>query len=337
MIVFIFSSAKKIDLGLDAKNAKLIQLLPLAAVGKHNPSNEDISYIDLSGADETESAKLIGTLKRRCPQHPWGIIDPKGIIADPAQWFFNGASDYIGTKTIKLGINGKRFSQIQTYFSNRNNLQNNVQSEKSATTSGTKKVSIANKFSGWENIKIDEICPFFFLYVSFQGKTSLRSRLGESGFNVLKTRLRNLFQHYFSDADALLWMETESDFLFLIPPKMKNAAAVITACLQLLIAVPLIISEKLGLINVSADFVFALHYGKTPFKAPGKTGTVISEAVNFIFHLGTKSANPGRITISESVPADIIPDQIKDMFTDAGTFEDSKILHSKKFMYSSGK
>jgi hypothetical protein len=98
---------------------------------------------------------------------------------------------------------------------------------------------------------------------------------------------------------------------------------------------PLIIAEKFGLINFSAEFVFALHYGKTPFKAPGKTGTIISEAVNFIFHLGTKFAKPSRLSISEDVPADIIPDQLKDMFVNAGTFEDSKIIHSKKFTYSS--
>jgi hypothetical protein len=115
---------------------------------------------------------------------------------------------------------------------------------------------------------------------------------------------------------------------------MKNAKTAITACLKILISVPLIISEKFGLVNVSADFVFALHYGKTPFKAPGKTGTVISEAVNFIFHLGTKFSKSGRLSISEAVPNEIIPEQIKDMFVDAGTFEDSKILHSKKFIYS---
>ncbi|MDR2901164.1 MAG: hypothetical protein LBV20_06560 [Treponema sp.] len=334
MTIFIFSSAKKIDLGLDAKTAKLIQHLPLTAAGKHNPLPDDISYIDVSGLDEKETTRMIGMLKRRCLQSPWGIIDPKGIIQDPALHFFNGASDYIGTKTIKMGIIGKRFSQIQSYFLNRNGAA--LQSEKTAPSSAAKKTaSIANKFAGWDTIKTDEICPFFFLYVNFEGKSNLRSRLGENGFNVLKTRLRNLLQYYFSDADALLWMETESNFLFLIPPKMKNAKAVVTACLKILISVPLIISEKFGLINVAADFVFALHYGKTPFKAPGKTGTVISEAVNFIFHLGTKFSKPGRISISESVPADVIPDQLKDMFLDAGNFEDSKIVHSKRFLFSS--
>jgi hypothetical protein len=334
MIIFIFSSAKKITAEFDARSAKLIQLLPLTAMGKHSPSFDDISYVDVTGTDDKEAAKLIGTLKRRCAQSPWGIIDPKGSIQDPAQCFFNGASDYIGAKIIKQSITWKRFSQIQTYFS----IRNDVQSEKPEPISGTKKaLSIPNKFAGWEKIKSGETCPFFFLYVSFLGKSNLRSRLGENGFNVLKSRLRNLLQQYFSQTDALLWMETESDFLFLIPPKTQNAKAAITACLKILIDIPLIISEKLGLINVAADFVFSMHYGKTPFKDPGKTGTVISEAVNFIFHLGTKFSKPGRLSISENVPAEIIPEQLKNIFVDAGTFEDSKILHSKKFVYSQAK
>lgn len=335
MTVYIFSSAKKIDLGLDAKNVKLIQFLPLTAIAKHVPSSDDISYIDVSGIDEKEAAKLLGTLKRRCSENPWGVIDPKGIIQDTAQLFFNGASDYIGMKTIKTGISRKRFSQIQTFFFGKNAVPAAKQIEKSAHVSAEKKsAAMVNKFAGWENIKSGESCYFLFLYVSFQGQSNLRSRLGENGFNVLKTRLRNLLQQSFSAADALLWMETESDFLFLIPPKLQNAKAAITACLKILIAVPLIISEKFGLINTSADFVFALHYGKTPFKAPGKTGTIIAEAVNFIFHLGTKFAEPGRLSISEDIPGGAIPDPLKNMFIDAGNFEDNTILHSKRFVYS---
>ncbi len=334
MIIFIFSPAKKIDPGLDAKTAKQVQLLPLAAMGRHSPSSGDITYIDVSGADEKEAARLIGVLKRRCPQSPWGIIDSKGIIQDPAAWFFNGASDYIGSKLIKSGISGKRFVQVWSYFSG----QGTGQPEKKASVPEHKKVNpIPNKFAGWNNIRSGEVCPFFFLYAAFEGKSNLRTRLGENGFNFLKSRLRSLLQHHLSKADALLWIETESEFLFLIPPRIQNAKAAVTACLKILIAVPLIISEKLGLINTSADFLFALHYGKTPFKAPGKTGTVISEAVNFIFHLGTKFSKSGRLTISEDVPDDAVPEPLRDMFAGAGTFEDSRIIHSKKFIHSAAK
>ncbi len=116
MTVFIFTSAKKFNLGLDAKTAKFIQLLPLTSVEKHTPSSDDVSYVDVSGKDEKEAAKLIGVLKRRCPHSPWGIMDPKGIVQDPALWFFNGAADYIGMKMMKLGIKGKRFSQVHSFF-----------------------------------------------------------------------------------------------------------------------------------------------------------------------------------------------------------------------------
>jgi hypothetical protein len=213
-------------------------------------------------------------------------------------------------------------------------VRNDIKVEDAASGSGAKKVTIANKFAGWNTLKSGEVAPFFFLYANFQGKSNLRSRLGENGFNVLKIRLRNMLQQSFAEADALLWMETESDYLFLIPPKKQNAKKIVTCCLRTLLANPLIIAEKLGLVNFSADFIFSLHYGKTPFKAPGKTGTVISEAVNFIFHLGAKFSKPGRLSISDSVPRDIIPDQLQDMFIDVGSFEDSKIIHSKKFLYS---
>jgi hypothetical protein len=59
------------------------------------------------------------------------------------------------------------------------------------------------------------------------------------------------------------------------------------------------------------------------------------EAVNFIFYFGTKFAKPNRLTISEHVPPEIIPDQLKDIFINSGVFEDTQILHSKKCKFSS--
>lgn len=331
MTVYYFSSAKKTGLGLDAKSEKLVQLLPLSNLGKHNPSPGELSYIDISGCSEKEAAKLINTLKRRCPRSPWGIADPKGILQDPAEWFFSGASDYIGRKLFQSGISGKRFAAVLSYYSGpaaKKPAADVFQPE-------ARKVKLPpGKFSGWNTIGTGEVCPFFFLYVSLEGKSNLRSRLGENGFSLLKTRQRNLLQQKLSGTDALLWIETERDFLFLIPPKLPQVKAAVTACLKILISTPLVISEHFGLVNIPADFRFALHYGKTPFRAPGKTGTIVSEAVNFIFHLGTKFAAPGRISISGDVPDESVPDELKDMFAGAGTFEDHVIIHSKKFLHS---
>jgi hypothetical protein len=88
--------------------------------------------------------------------------------------------------------------------------------------------------------------------------------------------------------------------------------------------------ENLGL-SIPVHFTFALHYGKTVYHKPGTTGTVISDAVNFIFHVGTKRAEPGRLTVSGETPAGVIPEGLEDMFLKAGEFEGRSIVHSRRF------
>ena len=101
----------------------------------------------------------------------------------------------------------------------------------------------------------------------------------------------------------------------------------------MLVSAPLITMETLN-IKIPSNFIFALHYGSISYKPPGKTGTVVSDAVNYIYHLGAKKAEPGRLTISDTVPGGTIPKSLEDCFVFAGEFEDRKIWHSKKFVYT---
>ena len=78
-------------------------------------------------------------------------------------------------------------------------------------------------------------------------------------------------------------------------------------------------------------FTCAVHHGSTEFAAPGKTGTIVSDAVNFIFHLGAKCAQAGRLTLSSDVDRSIIPAPLRELFVDAGAFEGRTLMHSRRF------
>ncbi|MDR2607341.1 MAG: hypothetical protein LBC57_03030, partial [Treponema sp.] len=190
------------------------------------------------------------------------------------------------------------------------------------------------KFEGWKNIKSGTGSLFLFLFISLDGKTNLQSRLGEAAYKTVKTRLRDYLRQSLAEADALLWMESETNNLYLIPPKAANARAAVEAALKFLLAGPLVTIEFLGL-SIPVHFTAALHYGKTVYRAPGKTGTVVSDAVNYIFHLGAKHAESGRLTISADVPPEAVGEGLEDLFSDAGVFEGIPIRHSAKWTYAS--
>jgi hypothetical protein len=300
-----------------------------AALAKHSPEAGDISYLDLTGLSAADGKKALAGLKKCCGASAWGIIDLKGN-KDPAQWFFEGASDYMGPEALKsTGV--KRFKTAAAWKGYKPEAE--AGKDKTGKADFIHDVKLpSGKFSGWQSIAPDKTIQVYLLYVSLQGKTSLNSRLGEAAYTQLNKRFLAHLHQNFQEAEGLIWMNSGKDCLLLIPPKAACVKAMIAACVRMLISAPMIVLETLGL-SVPANFVFALHFGPVSYKPPGKTGTVVSDAVNHVFHLGTKRAEPGRLTITGEVPDITVPERLRDLFMNAGEFEGRSLIQSKKFSY----
>jgi hypothetical protein len=295
-------------------------------------TTEDIIYLDPFRLEPAELKKSIAQFKKLNVR--WGIIDPKGAAEDPASFFFEGASDYIGSALVKSGLTKKRFSAAILFASGKEGKAAAKDTGRQAEPESARKTQKlpSGKFEGWKMIKTGAVDSFFFLFVSFSKDLDLRALAGEAVFKNVKNILRDVLRSVYNDANSLLWMESENNFLFLFPYRAANCKAVIEASLKFLLNSRLIGIEKLGL-SIPVEFTVALHSGKTTFQAPGKTGSVFSEAVNFIFHLGTKKAASGRLTISGDVNEEVISDGIADLFSSAGIFEGITVRHSKRFTY----
>jgi len=366
-MTYIFSSRKASALGLSDKAtwAKIVKapkdttVKSLRVLAGHKNERDDQVYLDISGLAPTELKRALSSLRKKCAGSFWGIIDPKGAAEDPASFFFNGASDYIGQAAVAKGLGRKRFVAAHTWFvavkipslgrhaSGSRYAGFQPVEKKKGQTLPAGKANLASdkaklpsgKFKGWKSLRTGTTLPFFFLFVSLSGgeakvsgRSSLRAQVGEVVFSAVKKRLRELLLHGLDVADALLWMETENHSLFLVPPTAAHGRAAVEASLKMILNSRLIGIEKLGL-SFPVDFTFALHYGKTVFRAPGKTGAIISEPVNYIFHLGTKKAETGRLTVSDDVSEEAIPEGLSYLFSPVGTFEEIPICHSRRFIY----
>ena len=329
-MIYILSSGKAAAFKLDKKNT-WIEILPLTPQSRWMDGREihaeDQVYLDISGLSPAVLKKSIVQLKKSVKF--WGIIDPKGSADDPALLFFEGAGDYIGPALVKKGLNKKRFSLALSNGIPRDVV--NPVDDFAITKRKTQRLP-PGKFEGWKSIRAGTEGSFFFLLVSISGKSNLRSMLGEAAFTAMQSRLQDILQQALSGADALLWMETENSNLFLVPSKKNNGMSAIEAALKVILNSQIIAIERLGL-STPVEFTCALHYGQTLFQAPGKTGAVISESINYIFHLGTKKAEPGRLTVSGDVPDEAFPDGLKDLFTSAGVFEGIPVRHSRRFVF----
>lgn len=335
MSVFIFTKKQESLKTVFAKNAKFLT----TELSKHAPEEGDITYVDVSGLSGAEITKVIPIIKKACKNSSWGIVDPKGQVIDPASLFFDGASDYVGPSFIKnaKSVDPKRLKNALLW---RGELAGSAgeegktaRAEESLIPKTGIKLPPANTFPGWKNMQAGKTMPFYLLYCCLQGKVQLDLRLGEKLFAQIHQRFINHLARNFLEEEGLAWMNSGKDCLFLFPPKAKCGEGAIKSCIKLLVSAPLIMLETLNL-DLPAGFVFALHYGSLSYSPPGYTGTVVSDAVNFIFHLGAKKAQAGRLTLSGELPDGAIPRALEDCFVAAGEFEGRKIWHTKKFVYA---
>jgi hypothetical protein len=334
-MIYILSSKKPAAFGLSGKDtwAEIEPIMPPAQAEKKFKSSDQV-YFDASAISPAEIKKTVKTLAKN--NIFWGVIDPKGAAEDPASFFFDGASDYIGSALVKKGLSKKRVAQALSWAEKSGAKDSGKGADKAGEGVPASKRKYqklpAGKFEGWKSIRTGTKENFFFLFASIGGKTNLRSMVGEAVFNTIMNRWRDVLFQELRKADALPWMETEANSLFLVPAKSNNCKAAIEAALKMIVGSRLIGIEKL-LLTIPVEFIFALHYGETVFQAPGKTGAIVSESVNYIFHLGAKKAEEGRLTISDDVSDEAIPETMQNIFLPIGTFEGIPIKHSRRFVY----
>jgi len=335
-MIYVFSSNAKILKKVFPQNAEFTD----SPVSKHSPSGTDITYVDVSGLSEAELKKTLTQLKKSCGNSPWGIIDPKGSVKDIAALFFEGACDYLGPALIKeSGVDSKRLKDVLAWHKKHtvSSAEGGAKSVEAEGKGGFMKSGIklpaASAFPGWKKMEVGKSMPFYLLYCSLHGKVALDSRLDDKTIAQIHRNFLSHLDENMEESDGLLWMNTGKDCLFLIPPRAKCAEEAIKACVGMVVSAPLIVLETLA-ITIPSNIVFALHYGVISYKQPGKTGTIISDAVNFIFHLGAKKAEPGRLTISGDLPDVTVPENLQDLFIPAGEYEGRKIWHTKKFSYA---
>jgi len=331
MSVFYFTANRKAAPANGAKPAIEFEITDIALLKSHTPAPGDLSYVDMSGLDEGDRRKAIATARRRCGTEAWGVVDPKGTVDDPAAVFFAGASDYVGPAAYRAGIGKARVKAALAFAGSRWVAPAAADATQASNALGACPASAPRgEFDGWKSVRAGAVYPFCFLYVAASAQMNLKTRLGEAGYIAFRDRLRHQVQQGLSEADALLWMETESSALYLVPPYARNAAVATEACLRMLLCSPLLGYERLGL-PFPIELTFALHYGSAEFEPPGKTGTIVSDAVNFSYHLGVKRAEPGRLTISGEAAGLAVPRPLADLFVPAGSFEGRSILHSRRF------
>jgi hypothetical protein len=244
----------------------------------------------------------------------WGVLDRGGAIEDPSALFFAGAKDYLGRGLLRSGLSAPRLGRALAFAG-------------MAAKQGSDELASA-PFPGWLKLHAGQEVAVRFCYAAVGNQLELLERIGEKRLNKLKEDFAAFLDTWARECGGLEWIREQSGSLVLFPPRDEGMNPVLAA-FRLLLDRALIGYEVFKL-ETPLTFRFALHAGVTMWRPPGSTGTVISDDVNFIFHLGTKAGEDGVILVSDEAERSV-PPCLKDLFSPAGDFEGRMLSASKRF------
>lgn len=294
----------------------------------YNPSNyrkilsknndQFFAYIDISSFSAGEKSRALAFITRQ-RKFDYGIIDPDNRIDDPASLFHKGASDYISGFFIKGSITVNRVKNAVTFYA-----MDPIEEEKNLPVNKKETAELSGR--NWDLIKAGSSYSFIFMFIEID---IVQEWISNSGKEHIDTVMNYFYKHLktvIKPLNGRIWMKTNYGALVLFP-YAGSATPVVIEAFKLILN-RLIISAEVYPFKTILSYKIALDIGSTQYQISGNTGNIVSDSVNYIFHLGTQYAERGNLYLTNRIYTDI-PPGLLDYFTLIGDFE-GKTIHRMK-------
>ncbi|RPJ08230.1 MAG: hypothetical protein EHM28_04870 [Spirochaetaceae bacterium] len=261
-----------------------------------------------------------------------GVIDAKGIVVDIGALFSAGAGDYLGPKLCKTPVRESRLFSVIAWkgfegtvpakaglYTGRKKaaaLQNAMKAGKSGKR-GARQPAIP-ALSDWASLQSDREYVFTMMYIELDGYRNLGQRVHEAAVERLLAIFQKVVEQYTSPGKGRLWIWNDFGGIVLFPygGKPEN---VIIPCMRLMLSRRLVSVEQSGQ-KLLLSYRIVLYPGSTVYRERGKTGRIISDAVNSLSHIGQKYAKPGNMYITQDLYARSTQ-SVREGFKETGTYE----------------
>lgn len=273
----------------------------------------DFLYIE-EPLDLADAKKLYRFLSKQ--DLYWGLLDPLGRVDDPAELFFFGACDYLSPVTFAQPLPLARFKRMCQWGFPESIAAPDV-AEKEETP------------WDWNQALTGQEYQFFFLLISLGDVPALKKRFGETRFNQLRNEFRTWLGRVSAEEGGQLWMDMDTSFLVLFPDT-GSFSPLVFGFKTLLARMHL--GFEYFRINQPLDLVMATHRGTATWRPPGDTGTVVSDAINSVFHLGQKFAPLNTLSMTSDCLT-LVPPSFRDLLVEAGNYEGRSIHRFKKIQF----
>ncbi len=279
--------------------------------------------IDCIGEAELENIKKNGNTGEN--RWKYGIIDLNNTITDPTSLIFGGFFDYINHDLIDKG--GLTVDRLESAIKFRNRMINFEKSVLVDLPVESEKED-RDRFINWEDIEEGEEYTFIMLYIQIDNIQHIIESYSIDYRREILGNFRKFVESIVADANGRLWMWNEHGGIVLFPFGNEKRK-VLTSTLRLVMNKHIFgfTLENSCIVN----YHVVLHIGKTVYRERGRTGTLISDDINKIFHIGADFSCSRPFCITGKV-IEMLPDKLKRAFSEIGTFEGEDI-YSFRYQY----
>ena len=317
MKVYLISQSNKAESLFSTAITRLS--FPLGKKKTKEASKNEIYYFHLESFTERKLQNLVKELSS-IKQLRWGIIDSETIVTDPAALFHQGACDYIGTRALPKSIDEERLERLSVFYSQKN--LDKAPSKLQPKTESKKKKTRTSSFPGWNSLIAGKKYDFIALLVMIDKFEEFRNKIGLKNFEYLKEVLQIAMKKLAQEGSGVLWIDDGQGFLLLFPPKKMEK--VLFLALDFLAQLRLFSFEQCKLGHDVLSVSFSLHKANLPWQKPGKTDRIISDELNFIYHLGKHFTPSTCFDLCYEVFAELST-KVQKVFTKVGKFEEKEV------------
>jgi len=308
------AASKKISLEFLAAAAA-----PAAAKRARPPA---LLYVDSGSLAKRRLASVSAALP--AGRAGFGIVDPAGEVADPAQALREGAADYLGPKLCRAGVTAARLEAALAAPASAS------PAVKAAANGRRKKEcgdpSRANSSRDWKSVRPGCEYLFHMLYVELDGLKDTGLRSAESTVGRLIAYFQSAVERAVAAQRGRLWIWTDFAGIVLFPSAVPADAAT-AACLRFMLSRRMVSMDQ-NIQKLLFSYRLVLIDGTTVYRERGRTATIISDSVNSLSHIGAKYAKPGNFYLAEPL-ADRIAPGLRKCFAPAGAYEGTKLVKLK--------
>lgn len=292
----------------------------------YNPNNyrtilaEDseyfFAYIDISSFSVSEQKKVLNYISHQ-RKFDYGVLDPENSIKDPGALFHRGASDYIPGRALNKKITTQRIKQAVDFYSIEEAEEDMLPAEPEEITTGTT----------WDTIVEGNSYTFILLFIEIDMIEEWVLHSGKKHINTVMDHFYRHLEKIITPLHGRIWIKTEYGALVLIP-YAGSSTPVIIECFKLQLNKTIISAEEYPFKTI-LSYKIALDIGTTQYLARGNTGNIISDSINYIFHLGHQYAEAGNFYLTKRTYDDI-PQGLLEFFTVSGNFQNKTIYKMRQ-------